>query len=90
MLPSVWEQSGLRDLYPLPLNAHRHFWISRAFEREMLELIEPYLGHLHAGREPWGRRFSLACPAEEAGRFRDFAEQLASEIGVTQIRYPLG
>ena len=50
----VLQQEGLGDLFPWPLNAPRHYWLTRALELEMpLDQIEPFIGHSHEPL-PWG------------------------------------
>jgi hypothetical protein len=50
----VLQQEGLGDLFPWPLNAPRHYWLTRALELEMpIDQIEPFIGHSHEPL-PWG------------------------------------
>lgn len=87
-LRRILQGLGLYSTYPYPLNTHRHLWVSRALEESLLEIFDPFLGHLHVGTEPWGR-FSLANLEAEAERFRSFAERMASDVGIVPVSHPL-
>lgn len=87
-LRRILQALGFYSAYPYPLNAHRHLWISAALSEGLLEIFDPFLGHLHVGTEPWGR-FSLANLEAEAERFRSFAERIASDVGIEPVSHPL-
>lgn len=84
---AVLEREGLA--YPWKLNAVRHYWMSAALARGWpLAMIEPFLGHLHEHREPWGL-FSLSEMTRLGTAFREDAEAILAEIGVRALAHPV-
>jgi hypothetical protein len=87
LLREVLRDEGLP--YEWKLNAQRHFWISRWIERaQPLAPIEPFLGHVHDGLEPWGP-YSLAELRQQGEAFRHLASTILDEIGIRMRPHPL-
>jgi hypothetical protein len=86
LLREVFQDEGLP--YEWKLNAPRHCWISRSIERgQPLAPMEPFLGHVHDDREPWGR-YSLAELRPRGEAFRHLARTLLEEIGIRTRPHP--
>ena len=76
----VLQQEGLGDLFPWPLNAPRHYWLTRALELEMpIDQIEPFIGHSHEPL-PWGS-LSLVSLQRLSETMRRLGPILLREVG---------
>ena len=74
------QQEGLGDLFPWPLNAPRHYWLTRALELEMpIDQIEPFIGHSHEPL-PWGS-LSLVSLQRLSETMRRLGTILLREVG---------
>jgi hypothetical protein len=77
---SVLEAAGLADRFPWPLNAPRHYWITRALEHGIpLTELDAFLGHLH-GPLPWGVYASRPL-GDSGASFRRFGAAILKEVG---------
>jgi hypothetical protein len=76
----VLEAESLAELFPWPLNACRHRWVTRALELGVvLERVEPFLGHCHDPL-PWGP-FATAPLALAARPVRQLGARMVRECG---------
>jgi hypothetical protein len=76
----VLADEGLAELFPWPLNAPRHYWLTRALEEGIpLEKLEPFLGHLREPT-PWGQ-LSLVSLQQLGNTMRQFATTILREVG---------
>jgi len=76
----VLQQEGLGDLFPWPLNAPRHYWLTRALELDIrIDEIEPFIGHSHEPL-PWGS-LSLVSLHRLSETMRRFGTILLHEVG---------
>src|SRR5262249_3936196 len=76
----VLESENLAERFPWPLNAPRHYWLTRALEQGLApERFEAFLGHLHEP-VPWGP-YSLASLERLAEPMRDLGSIILGEAG---------
>jgi integrase len=80
-LREVLRREGLEDAYPFPLYCSRHTWVTEVFHSDIpLDLIDPYLGHVHHGHETlaW---YSLQPHRRAVQPFLDIAHRILTGIG---------
>ena len=76
----VLQQEGLGELFPWPLNAPRHYWLTRALELQTpIDQIEPFIGHSHEPL-PWGS-LSLVSLQRLSQPMRQLGTILLREVG---------
>jgi hypothetical protein len=76
----VLQQEGLGELFPWPLNAPRHYWLTRALELQTpIDQIEPFIGHSHEPL-PWGS-LSLVSLQRLSQPMRRLGTILLREVG---------
>lgn len=63
-----------------PFNSARHYHVTRAWDREYLDTMEAFIGHLHEGREPWNR-YALGPLELQGEAFRRHAQLIVREVG---------